>query len=299
LTDLIPDRPGDNRTVPLSPLLSAYDNVILDLDGTVWVGPEATPGAPEAVSAIRAAGKGLAFVTNDGTHTPEDYVRRLWSVGCTASADEIVSVGSVIQFTLAEHTPGTKVFVIGPEAVFRHVVEAGQRIVNDTPMAEQADMVVVVAHSNFDYQELYVATRAMLNGAEAICGGRDPNFPFAGGLAPGTGAIVVALEYATGRSIRNVAKPDPRPFEVALDRMGPGRTLMIGDHLISDLCGAAAAGIEAAIVLSGVTTRAQAEVARDPAPVAIAPTLAELVLGSYHGPPPASDPDSWSGGTAA
>jgi glycerol-1-phosphatase len=300
LTDQTRVPPGDNRSVPLSPLLNAYDNVILDLDGTVWVGSQATPGAPEAVTAIRAAGKRLAFVTNDGTHTPEDYVRRLWSVGCTASADEIVSVGSVIQYTLAEFQPGTKVFIIGPEAVFRHVVEAGQRIVNDTPQAERADVVVVVAHSNFNYSELFVATRAMLNGAEALCGGRDPNFPFAGGLAPGTGAVVAALEYATGRSIRNVAKPDRRPFQVALERMGRGRTLMIGDHLISDLGGASAAGIDAAIVLSGVTSSEQAAAAVDPAPVAVAGTLAELVLGSYTGPPAGpSNPDDWSGGTAA
>ncbi len=282
--------------MPLSPLLDHYGNVILDLDGTVWIGPEATPGAPEAVAALRAAGKGIAFVTNDGSHTPEEFVRRLWSAGCTASAEEIVSVGSAVQFTLAERPQGTKVYVIGPEAIFKHVLDAGQRIVNDSSMAEQADMVVVVGHGGFNYRELYIATRAIMNGADAICGGRDPNFPFAGGLAPGTGAIVAAIECATGVTVRNVAKPDPRPFQVALERLGPDRTLMIGDHLISDLRGAAAAGIDAAIVLSGVTSRVEAEAAVDPAPVAIAETLAELVL---DGLPAPTDYDGWSGGTAA
>ena len=264
----------------LSPLLDGYDQVILDLDGTVWVGRAATPRAPEAVAALRASGRRLAFVTNDGGHSPEEYVRKLWAIGCTAAVEEIVSVGSAIQFVLAEREPGAKVFVIGAAALFRHVSDAGHRIVNDTPDAEVADVVVVAAHVDFDYSELRTATRALLAGAELISGGRDRNFPTAGGLAPGTGAVTVALEYASGATARIVGKPDPQVFQVAMDRLGAGRTLVIGDHLIADLGGAAAAGLDAAIVLSGITTRDQAQSARDPAPVAIAEDLATLVLSS-------------------
>ena len=262
----------------LSTLLSAYDQVILDLDGTVWVGGVATPRAPEAVSAIRASGRPLAFITNDGGRSPEEYVQKLWSIGCTASIEEIVSVGSAVQYVLAQREPGARVFVIGAPALFRHVVDAGHHIVNNTPNAETADVVVVALHEDFDYDELMTATRALLAGAELISGGRDRNFPTAGGIAPGTGAITVALEYATGVTARIVGKPDPQVFEVALDRLGRGRTLVIGDHLIADLGGAAAAGLDAAIVLSGITTRDQAEAAADPAPVAIGQDLGTLVL---------------------
>ncbi|MGH2863098.1 MAG: HAD-IIA family hydrolase [Solirubrobacteraceae bacterium] len=264
----------------LSPLLSAYDQVILDLDGTVWVGGAATPRAPEAVAAIRASGRRLAFVTNDGGHSPEEYVRKLWSIGCTASIEEVVSVGSAVQYVLAQRAAGARIFVIGAPALFRHVTDAGHHVVNHTPKAETADVVVVTAHRDFNYAELLTATRALLAGAELISGGRDRNFPAAGGIAPGTGAVTAALEYATGVSARIVGKPDPQVFEVALDRLGKGRTLVIGDHLTSDLGGAAAAGLDAAIVLSGITTRAQAEAATDPAPVAIGEDLATLVLSS-------------------
>lgn len=264
--------------MPLTPLLSAYDQVILDLDGTVWVGGTATPRAPEAVAAIRASGRRLAFVTNDGGHSPEEYVQKLWAIGCTASVEEVVSVGSAIQYVLAERSPGARVFVIGAPALFRHVTDAGHHVVNDTPNADTADVVVVTAHRNFNYAEMLAATRALLAGAELISGGRDRNFPTTGGIAPGTGAVTVALEYATGVTARVVGKPDPQVFEVALDRMGQGRTIVIGDHLIADLGGAAAAGLDAAIVLSGITSREQAEAALDPAPVAIGPDLATLVL---------------------
>jgi glycerol 3-phosphatase-2 len=264
--------------VNLSPLLASYDNVILDLDGTVWVGDTPTPRAPEAIAAIRTAGKGLTFVTNDGTKAPEEYVRKLWSLGCTASPGEVVSVGSAIQYVLAERTRGRGVYVIGAASVLRHVADAGHRILNDTDEAEHADIVVIVAHEDFNYAEMRTALRAVHNGAEMISGGRDRSFPGHGGISPGTGAVVAALEFATQHHVRSVGKPDPQVFRVALDRMGPGRTLMIGDHLVSDLGGAAAADLDAAIVLTGVASRAEAEAVKDPSPVAIGPDLASLVL---------------------
>lgn len=264
--------------VPLSALVAAYDNVILDLDGTVWVGGLATPRAPEAISTIRAAEKRLCFVTNDGSRTPEEYVRKLWSMGCTAGVEEVVSVGSAIQFVLAEREPGAGVYVIGGLPIFKHVVDAGHRVLNNTPQAETADVVVVVAHRDLTYMELLTATRAVLAGAELISGGMDRNFPTEGGLAPGTGAVTKAIEFATGATARSVGKPDPKVFQVALDRFGQGRTLVIGDHLVSDLGGAHAAGLDAAVVLTGTATRAAAEAATGPRPVAIAENLAALVL---------------------
>lgn len=264
----------------LSSLLRSYENVIVDLDGTVWVGGDATARAPEAIAALRAAGKRLVFVTNDGGRSPEEYVQKLWSIGCTAGVEEIVSVGSAIQYVLADREPGANVYVIGGLPIFRHVTDAGHHIANNTPRAEAADVVVAVAHRDFNYGELLTATRALLAGAELISGGRDRNYPTVGGVAPGTGAVTAALEYATGVTARAVGKPDPQVFEVALDRLGRGRTLVIGDHLVSDLVGAEAVGLDAAIVLTGIATRAEAEAVLDPAPVAIGEDLAALVLSS-------------------
>jgi ribonucleotide monophosphatase NagD (HAD superfamily) len=113
-----------------------------------------------------------------------------------------------------------------------------------------------------------------------IAAGRDRTYPTADGLSPGTGAVVAALEYATNRTARIVGKPDPQIFRTALDRMGDGRALVVGDRLDADLAGAAAADLDAAIVLTGVTSRPEAEAATDPAPVAIADDLHELLLGS-------------------
>jgi HAD superfamily hydrolase (TIGR01450 family) len=264
--------------MPLSPLLAHYDHVLLDLDGCVWVQDAVIPGSPEALGELRAAGKALSFVTNDARRSPEEYVRKLWSLGLRASLHEVVTVGAAIQYVLAERRPGTPTYVIGSAAIFRHVADSGCRIVNGTDRARHAEVVVVAGHDEFGFEELKLATQAVLAGADMVAAGRDRTFPAADGWWPGTGAIVAALEYATGRIALSVGKPDRLIFETALDRVAPGRSLVVGDRLDSDLAGAAAAGLDGAIVLTGVTTREQAEAAADPAPVAIAEDLRSLVI---------------------
>ncbi len=264
--------------MPLSPLLSRYDHVVLDLDGCVWVGNECTRGAPDAISQLRAAGKSLAFVTNDARRSPEEYVRKLWSLGLQASLEEVVTVGSAIQHVLADRGRGIGTYVIGSPAIFRHVSDAGQRILNGTELEARADVVVIASHDDLRFSDLRAATQAVLSGAEMLAAGRDRTFPAEDGPWPATGAIVAALEYATARTASIVGKPDPQIFHTALDRLGPGRALVIGDRLDSDLAAAAAAELDGAIVLTGVSTRAEAEAATDPAPVAIAEDLHALVV---------------------
>jgi glycerol 3-phosphatase-2 len=263
--------------MPLSPLLATYDHVLLDLDGCVWVSEELTPGAEEALTLLRAAGKTITFVTNDAARAPEEYVRALWSLGVKAALSEVVTVGSAIQFVLAQRGPSIPTYVIGSAAIHRHVADAGQRVVNHTERAASAELVVVAAHAQLTYDELRIATQAVLAGAEMLCAGRDRTYPTADGPFPGTGLVIAGLEYATGRTSRNAGKPDPVIFQTALDRLDPGRALMVGDRLDSDLAGADAAGLDGAIVLTGVTTREQAARAQDPAPVAVADTLYDLV----------------------
>jgi HAD superfamily hydrolase (TIGR01450 family) len=265
--------------VTLSAIARAYDHLLLDLDGCVWLGDELTEGAADALSALREAGKGIAFLTNDVRHSPEEFVRKLWRLGAMASVNEVVTAGSAVQYLLAERHDSGAAFVIGSRALVDHVAHAGMRIVNNTPFATRADLVVVGGHDAFDYRELRTATQAVLRGAELIGATRDAVLPMPDGPWPGTGAVLAAVEAAAGRQAdRTVGKPEAPMYETALDRLGPGRVLAVGDRLEIDVAGAARAGLDAALVLTGGATRQEAAAA-DPPPKHVAASLAELVLG--------------------
>jgi len=267
----------------LAPLLDGYDYVLLDLDGCVWVGDEPTDGAVEAITALREAGKGLAFVTNDARLAGEDYVRKLWRLGFRAGLEEVVTAGGAVQHVLAETARWRSAYVIGAPSIHRHVTDAGVRIVNDLDVPPP-DVVVLAAHDDLDYAQLRGAIQAVDGGAELLCAGRDLTFPMPDGPWPGTGALVVAVEAATGTTAINAGKPAAQPFATALDRLGAdaatARALVIGDRLDADLAGARAAGLDGAIVLTGATTAAQADAAGVGADglVAVAPSLAALLL---------------------
>ncbi|MBA3327317.1 MAG: hypothetical protein H0T43_03340, partial [Solirubrobacterales bacterium] len=202
--------------MPVSSLVDRYDHVLLDLDGCVWVGDACTDGAVEAVAALRAAGKGIAFVTNDARHAGEDFVRKLWRLGVQASLEEVVTGGGALQFTLAECHAGASAVVIGSAAVHRHVEAAGLRIVNDTAFASRADVVVVAGHDGFDFHELREATQAALRGAHLLGAGRDATYPMPDGPWPGSGAVLAAVETACGRRAETVGKPRPALLQTAL-----------------------------------------------------------------------------------
>jgi glycerol-1-phosphatase len=263
--------------VPLSPLAAAYDQFILDLDGCVWIGEDPTPRAVEAVETLRDAGKDVAYATNDPRSATEDYVARLWKIGIRASMSDVVTVGGATQHLLAETRSGRTAFVIGTDALRRHVAEAGLKILNGTDLASRAEVVIVGGTEELVYNDLRFGALAVRRGADFLATARDPTYPQPDGLWPGTGAILAAVEVASGRTAEIVGKPQPQLLFTALDRLGQGRTLVVGDRVDTDLKAAAAARLDAALVLSGGTER-QALNGFEPAPVAVTDTLADLLL---------------------
>jgi HAD superfamily hydrolase (TIGR01450 family) len=275
-------RADDNdRRVPLSAIARRYRHFLLDLDGCLYVGDGPTERAAEAVSALREAGKGIVFLTNEVGSSPEEIVRKLWRLGFQASLDEVMTAGAALQFALVEQrSGGGNAYVIGSRAVVDHVAEAGLRVVNHTEFATRADVVVVADHERFDYAELRTAVQALRRGAELIGLSRDRTFPMPDGPWPGTGAVLAAVETASGRTADAiVGKPEPAMYEAARDRLGDGKTLAVGDRLDVDVLGAKRAGLDSALVLTGATDRSQVDGAQ-PAPTHVADSLAALLLTS-------------------
>ncbi len=263
--------------MPLSSLAVRYDQFILDLDGCVWIGDEPTPGAVEALEALRQAGKRVAYATNDPRHATEDFVTRLWRIGLRASLRDVVTVGGATQHLLAETRSGRTAFVVGAPPLRKHVADAGLRVLNGTDLASRAEVVVVGGTEDLVYDDLKYAGLAVRRGADFLATARDPTYPQPDGLWPGSGAILAAIEVASGQRAQIVGKPEPQLMLTALDRLGEGRTLVVGDRIDTDLGAAAAAGLDGALVLSG-GAREQDVDGLDPAPVAVAANLAALML---------------------
>jgi glycerol-1-phosphatase len=262
--------------VPLTPLAARYEQFILDLDGCVWVGGDPTPGVVDALGELRDAGKRIAFATNNAFESGEDLVARLWKIGIKASLGDVVTVGGAMQHLLAETRTGRTAFVVGAPSLLRHVTEAGLRVLNSTDLASRAEVVVVGGTTDLVYDDLRFAIQAVIRGADLLATARDPTYPQPDGLWPGTGAILAAIEYGSGERAEIVGKPEPQLFLTALDRLGDGSTLVIGDRVGSDLTAAKAAGLDAALVRSDGSDHDDLD-GFEPEPKAIGDTLAGLL----------------------
>ena len=271
-------------------LAEQFDGFLIDLDGVVWIGAEPVPGAPEALQALLAAGKRIVFVTNNPGKPPAAYAERLRSLGVEVGEDQIVTAGIVTARLAAEAAgPGGGAFVIGATAL-KEMVAANGAAVLEGDAAREADVVVVSGHRGFDFEELLTATRALQHGAALIATSRDPTLPMPGGEWPGTGAILAAIETASGRSAEIGGKPERHLFELALEQLERGslgtdgvpkeprklRVAMVGDRISSDIEGGRRAGLATILVLSGTSTRAEAEAA-EPPPDHVVDDLAALL----------------------
>lgn len=258
------------------PLADRFDGFLVDLDGVVWIGREPVPGAPQALRALLDSGKGLVFVTNNPGRPPAAYAERLCELGVEVGGEQIVTAGMVAARLAGEATDGGGAFVIGAPALKEMVAEAGARVLEGDE-AREADVVVVSGHRDFDYAELLTAKRALDRGANLVATSRDPTMPYPGGEVPGTGAVLAAVETASGRRAEIAGKPERHLFEMAIEAIGgEGRLAMVGDRISSDIEGGRRAGLETVLVLSGATGREEAEAA-DPAPGLVLDDLGGLL----------------------
>lgn len=245
--------------------MDRFDGFLVDLDGVVWIGREPVPGAAESLRALLDAGKAIVFVTNNPGKHPADYARRLGKMGVPVLREQVVTAGMVAARLAAEATSGDgSAFVIGMPALKEMVTEAGTAVL-ERDKAQEAGVVVVSGHREFDYRELLAAKQALDRGAALVATSRDPTMPYPGGELPGTGAVLAAVETASGRRAEIAGKPERHLFELAIEAAGGGKLAMIGDRVSSDIAGGRAAGLETILVLSGTTSREQAATA-DPAP---------------------------------
>ena len=237
--------------------LTHITHLIIDMDGVLYRGDRPLPGLHEFFAFMRARPLPFILATNNSTRTPDEYVEKLARLGVRISRDEVLSSGLATARVLArEYPPGTRVHVFGTPALRQAMSGQGFALADE-------DVALVVASMDWDvnYEKLKRATMLIDRGASFVATNLDPNLPTDAGLMPGTGSLIAALRTASGVEPRVIGKPEPTLFQLAMAQMNasPETTAVIGDRVDTDILGGRRAGLVTICVLSGSSSRAEAE----------------------------------------
>ncbi len=263
---------------------------VFDLDGVLYRGADAVEGAADAVARLRARSAPyparLYFLTNNSSQTRADYVAKLTRLGMPCVEDEVVTSASATALYIQQHfgASGKSALIVGGAGIRDELTRVGVRVVHPDDADDATyDFVVAGLDRDFNYRTLHRAQQAILGGARFIATNRDGQFPVEGGKTiPGGGAMVAALEACTDVAPLVMGKPETNGLQTILTMSGvtAAQAVMIGDRLDTDVLCGNRLGVPTVLVLTGVTSRAQAaeQVALFPerVPGVIIETLREL-----------------------
>ena len=248
--------------------MESFTNIhafIIDMDGVLWHGEQPMPGLTDFFQTLRDQQIRFILATNNASLTQEQYVLKLAQMGVQVSRDEILTSSMATALYLSEHTNPAKnrVFVIGEDGAKEPLIERGFILTElyelddnkDNP-GMGADIVVCGKDKYLSWDKLATATLNIRAGAKFIGTNADTTLPTERGLTHGNGAILAALQAATGVTPTIIGKPEPIIYQQALALLGvdPAQTVAIGDRLETDILGAVRTGIRSLMVLSGVSS---------------------------------------------
>jgi len=240
--------------------MKEFRGYIFDVDGVILLGGEAIEGSGEAIRSLKGRGRKVAVVSNNSTRSREDYVEKMRENDLPIEEEELIPATSGTAQYLRERYASTKIFPLGGMGLLKELLLAGLKLVDDPGKAE---LLVTGTDPDLNYTRLRKATEILLNGAPWVTCNTDRLYPLTPQkLIPGTGLVVGALSYVTGREPDVViGKPSTPLMEQALSSMGISREecLVVGDILDTDILAGKNAAISTALVLTGVTTREEAE----------------------------------------
>jgi HAD superfamily hydrolase (TIGR01450 family) len=223
--------------------------LVFDLDGCLVKGPNAIPGAAEAVIALKARGMRVRYFTNDSSKTQAEVCERLSRHGIPVEEGEVLTSALVAADYAADRLGGARVLAVGGAALRVALEARGLELVEDS----SAQAVVVGRDVDFSYRKLEAACRAIWGGAIFLATNLDRRVPVEDGFVPGTGAIVNAVAWATDRRPKVMGKPSVWAGRAAVRSLGlpAAEIAFVGDQLLQDVRMGKIVGALGVLVLTG------------------------------------------------
>ena len=235
--------------------------VIFDLDGVIYRGQTPLPGAGDVTRWLQARDFQTYYFTNNSTKTRESYVELLAGYGVSTDVDHIVTSASLTARYFTDNgLSRARVLVVGEAGLPAELRAVGVRVVRRCGR-KPVDYVVVGMDRKFTYAKLHEAQQAILAGATFIATNRDATYPVEGNVIPGGGSIVAAVATAAEKEPLLIGKPSPEAGKLITHAAGvePHEALMVGDRLETDIEMGRRAGLLTCLVLTGISTRQEAE----------------------------------------
>lgn len=222
--------------------------VTLDLDGTVYLGRDPIDGAADFIGFLRKRDIKVLFVTNRANRLPETIAQQLNEMGITADTADILTSSQAT----ADYLEPSPVYIIGEIGLEKILLERGYTITEENPK-----YVIVSFDRSFTYEKMKTACLLIQKGAQFIATNPDHGLAMDGGIIPGTGSIVAAIEVGCATKPTVIGKPEPMILEIAARHMGvePGDTFAIGDNIETDIPSGIRAGMQTAMILTGISNR--------------------------------------------
>ncbi len=238
------------------PLSASHDAAFLDLDGVVYIGSRAVPGAPEALDKARAAGMRMVFVTNNAARTPAAIAERLRAMDVAAAPESVTtSAEAAARLVASRVSEGSPVLVVGDTGLRHAIHRSGLRPVS---LAAERPVAVVQGYSpNLGYDLVAEGALAVSRGALFVVSNNDTTTPMDRGIVPANGAVARVIASAAGQQPIVAGKPMRPLHDECVRRSEAWSPLIVGDRLDTDIEGANAHGATGMLVLSGVTTPAE------------------------------------------
>jgi 4-nitrophenyl phosphatase len=239
--------------------MTGYEAAILDVDGTIVRGEALLPGATDGLAALDRAGCDRLLFSNNPTRGSAHYREKLEPHGIAVEPENVLTSATVSAEYLAATHPDATVYLVGDDRLESILADANVALADDP---ESADVVVGSFDSDFSYGTLWEALRALENGTDFYGTDPDTTIPVDDGLMPGSGAILAAMGAVAGREPDAIlGKPSSVAAEAAIDRLDadPADVLVVGDRLDTDIALGERAGMETALVLTGITDEATVE----------------------------------------